>query len=189
MATTNHQCPRCHLKFTRETVCPGDNTTYWQNCSTDCLMGREKHIELKVVGAPLPTKGYDDDCGFDLYCHIDKDRWMGGTQGVGRGEFADIDCGVAIELPPGIWGLITGRSSAIRKRGLLVVNGIIDTGYRGRLFMPVINMGQNPVFIEHGERIGQLILMQNMSLGVEIRAVDFLSPSARGEKGFGSTGK
>lgn len=107
---------------------------------------------------------------------------------VGPGKFFDVDCGTSVELPPGVWGLITGRSSAIRKRSLLVVNGIIDTGYRGRLFMPVLNVGRERQVLRAGERIGQLILMQNVTFGYEVARVDFLSPSERGEKGRGSTG-
>jgi len=142
---------------------------------------------LKVIGeGQTPTRTYPDDCGMDLYTYVSPQPPQNVV--VYPGNFLDIDCGVSIELPPGVWGLITGRSSAIRKKNLLIVNGIIDTGYRGRLFMPVLNVGKTPQPIQHGERIGQLILMQNVTLGYDIRRVDFLSPSERGEKGRGSSG-
>lgn len=215
----NHQCPRCHLKYKRSTDNPFDNTTYWQNCSRECLLGEERKVILKVAGPGLePHRSYDDDCGLDLYTHCAEptnedefrdiatkiwadifyknpddlctlsnfSRWQ---YRVMPHSFVDIDCGINIELPEGLWGLITGRSSAIRKKGLLIPNGIIDTGYRGRLFMPVQNMTSHSVVIEPGERIGQLILMQNISLGVQIERVEQLAPSARGEQGRGSTGK
>lgn len=122
----------------------------------------------------------------DKVCNVENFHYA--AYKIQSGAFVDIDCGVSVEFPTGIWGLITGRSSSIRRKNLLVPNGIIDTGYRGRLYMPVINMGQAQQIVKHGDRIGQLILMNNATLGVKIRPVDFLSPSDRGEKGRGSTG-
>lgn len=141
------------------------------------------YMDLRVkVGEQgnLPTRQYDDDAGFDLYVSEDVT--------VHPGEFADIPCGVSAELPQGTWGLITGRSSALRARGLLIHSGVIDGGYRGPLFAGAWNMTSQPVRVRQGERVAQLIVMYNTTRRVTPLRVDELSHSPRGERGFGSSG-
>lgn len=133
-----------------------------------------------VDNALLPTKGYADDAGYDLFV---TERRV-----IEPGETMDIPTGVAVEFPVGTWGMIVGRSSTLRKRGLLINIGIIDYGYRGELFLNTANLGQDAVFIDPGERLGQLLLMNNVSLGLTPVFVDELNPHLRGDKGFGSTG-
>ncbi len=74
------------------------------------------------------------------------------------------------------------------KKGLGIVNspGTIDADYRGEIFVPLINLGQEPVEIERGMRIAQLIIapIQRISW----REVSQLEDSARGDGGFGHTG-
>lgn len=139
-------------------------------------------IDLFFIGpGKLPTKGHPDDAGFDLYVH--------GDVQLRPQTFTDVDCGVNMELPVGLWALITGRSSAIRQRGLLVVNGVIDCGYRGRLFGAVWNMNDKPVVLQDGDRITQLLIFPNVAEYLVPVRVNELSQSERGEQGFGSTGR
>jgi dUTP pyrophosphatase len=127
-----------------------------------------------------PTRGYHDDAGFDLYVNGD---WTINPQ-----EFVDIDLNCAVAFPTGMWGLLTGRSSTLRKRGLLVAQGVIDTGYTGPLFAGVWNLTNEPVVVTHGDRIAQLIPMYNVAqLTSMIEAVEF-PETQRGGNGFGSTG-
>lgn len=145
-----------------------------------CAEREGQGMTISVAGeGRLPTKGYRDDAGFDLYTY--------GDQWVRHDRFSDLGCGVSIELPPGVWAMIVGRSSAIRA-GLLVVNSIIDTGWRGQLGVGVWCLGDTRI-IRDGERIGQLIPMQNLGRHWSLRKVDELMPSERGTNGFGSTGK
>lgn len=129
-------------------------------------------------GSEGPRKGYDDDAGLDLV--------VSENVTVGPGEFVDISCGVSVQLPDWAWGLITGRSSTLRKRGLLVSQGVIDAGYRGPLFAGVWNLTEQPVLVREGERIAQLIVHRREP--VELVRVAELAPSLRGTKGFGSSG-
>lgn len=102
------------------------------------------------------------------------------------GEVVDIPLGVAVELPVGRWAELTHRSSAPRKLGVHVLKGTIDNGYRGELFALTQNLTTKPVTISPGTRIAQLILY---SIEVPTLAlVEHLSESARGRRGFGSTG-
>lgn len=136
-------------------------------------------VVVDVEGC-LPRRSYPDDAGLDLI--VSEPTYLE------PGEFTDVPCGVSVELPPWAWGLVTGRSSALRKRGLLVHTGVIDAGYRGPLFAGAWNMTDSQIRVEKGERIAQLIIHHNSTRNVEPIRVDQLSPSERGVDGFGSTG-
>lgn len=132
-------------------------------------------------GAEAPRRGYGDDAGLDLVVSETIDI-------PGRG-FVDIPCGVTIELPDWSWGMITGRSSTLRNRGLLVTQGIIDAGYRGPLFAGVQNLSDETKVVSKGERIAQLLVMVNGTRLVDVEETDSLNPGSRGNAGFGSTGR
>ena len=127
-----------------------------------------------------PAKAYDDDAGFDLF--VDEDTTIEPS------TFVDVPLGVAVKLPEGTWGLLTGRSSTLRKHGLMVAQGVIDCGYTGPLFAGVWNMTDQPVLVTRGMRLVQYILMPNRSIGVSIQQVDQLPKTERGASGFGSSG-
>jgi dUTP pyrophosphatase len=127
-----------------------------------------------------PTKAYNDDAGFDLYCDAELV--------IEPHTFVDVPLGVAIKVPEGTWGLLTARSSTLRKHGLMVAQGIIDCGYTGPLFAGVWNMTDQPVKIEPGMRLVQYILMTNASLDVDAQEVAELPKTDRGASGFGSSG-
>ena len=73
--------------------------------------------------------------------------------------------------------------------GIIIPKGVIDEGYRGEMFAQVMNVGNNPVTIKDGDRIIQLIVHRRHIKDMNIVEVDELSPSERGETGFGSTGR
>ena len=131
--------------------------------------------------AHTPSKAYVDDAGFDLYVSEDTV--------IQPGEFVDVPCAVAVELPSDTWALLTGRSSTLRKKGLMVNQGVIDPGYRGELFAGVWNLSKNEVRIDAGDRLAQLILMPNHALNAKLITVNELAPHQRGQSGFGSSGK
>lgn len=127
----------------------------------------------------LPTRGYADDAGLDLYVSVDVK--------ILPFQFVDVPSGVKIDVPDGLWGMITGRSSTLRNRGLLVNPGVIDAGWTGELFAGVQNMTDKTVEVEAGDRLAQLILLPAPVIGYDpewgqVRA------KARGTNGFGSTG-
>ncbi len=131
-------------------------------------------------GALLPTRSYEGDAGFDLYA-------LGDTE-IPAGGFVDVPMGCSVQLPDGVWAMITGRSSTVRNLDLLVTTGIIDTGYRGPLFAGVRSLRDEGYTVKRGERIAQLIPFPNLAQNMHATAVDVLSSSDRGELGFGSSG-
>lgn len=129
--------------------------------------------------ALLPTRGYADDAGLDLYVSVSTEVEPFG--------FADVPCGVKMDIPAGHWAMITGRSSTLRKRGLLVNTGVIDAGWTGQLFAGVQNLTGETVIVGAGDRLAQLILLPAPVVG---RAPVWgrVPKKERGENGFGSTG-
>jgi dUTP pyrophosphatase len=101
-----------------------------------------------------------------------------------------VPAGIAVKVPEGYVGIIKARSSAFVKKGIFVVEGVIDSGYVGPLFViawnPCLNNRVQPVIIEPWERIAQLILFPVMSPMAKV--VKELPETQRGETGFGSTG-
>lgn len=132
--------------------------------------------------AILPTRAFEDDAGLDFYC--DERAFT-----LQPGERKLTSTGVAIQLPTGTAGFVHPRSGLGHEHGLTVVNspGTIDVGYRGIVKINLINLGQEPVTINHGERIGQLIVQE--VLLPKVVEVDELDDTPRGATGHGSTGK
>jgi dUTP pyrophosphatase len=127
----------------------------------------------------VPYNKYRGDAGYDLF--------ISRPALIAPRSFADVHTDVAIEMPRGLWGRITGRSSTLRKRGLLVNEGVIDGEYRGELFIGVFNLQDDAVQVEEGDRIGQIIFQSQEIVTWEERKT--LTISDRGTEGFGSTGK
>lgn len=138
-------------------------------------------LRVKATGGQPPTRSHHNDAGLDLYVN-EHTR-------IFPGQFADVRTGIQLEFPPGWWGRIVGRSSTLRKKQLLVSEGTIDEGYRGSIFAGVWNLGTFARWLEPGERVAQLILCRTPPENLGIVMVDELSESARGESGFGSTGR
>jgi dUTP pyrophosphatase len=127
----------------------------------------------------LPSRGYPGDAGLDLYVSEDT--------AIPAYAFVDVPCGVRIDIPEGMWAMITGRSSTLRKRGLLVSTGVIDQGWTGPLFAGVQNLLGDEDFVRAGDRLAQLILLPAPAAGF-VPTWGTVPAKARGESGFGSTG-
>jgi dUTP pyrophosphatase len=104
------------------------------------------------------------------------------------GERKGVATGIRLEIPPGHEGQVRPRSGLALKSGLTVANapGTIDSDYRGEVKVILVNLGQEEVSIEMGDRIAQLIVAPVSR--VEWDVTESLQPTLRGEGGFGSTG-
>ena len=105
------------------------------------------------------------------------------------GETALVATGFALELPDGIEAQLRPRSGLALKHGLTLLNspGTIDPDFRGEVHVILSNLGRDPFSVKRGERIAQMVFARFER--VEIVEQAELSSSARGEGGFGSTGR
>jgi dUTP pyrophosphatase len=143
----------------------------------------ELRFKLLSEAARLPTRAHDGDAGLDLYAAESATLAPAG----GR---KDVGTGVAVEIPFGHAGLVLPRSGSARKHGVTLTNapGLIDAGYRGELRVLLLNTDPNEPFeVAVGDRVGQLVVVA-VALAEPVEA-DELSDSARGEGGFGSSGR
>lgn len=99
-----------------------------------------------------------------------------------------IKTGLFLEMDPTIECQIRPRSGLALKKGLTVLNtpGTVDADYRGEVGVILINLSEEAVLIEDGERIAQMVFCPVQK--VSLTEVDVLNDSARGAGGFGSTG-
>jgi dUTP pyrophosphatase len=134
--------------------------------------------------AKLPFRATEGSAGMDLYACIDSPVTLG------AGEKAVIPTGIAIELPSAeLAAFVFARSGLAIKHGIGLLNGVgvIDSDYRGEICVGVINQLAEPYTIAPDERIAQLVIMPVSLINpVESQSLD---DTARGEGGFGSTGK
>jgi len=132
-------------------------------------------------GLPLPAYAKPGDAGLDLRASE--------AVTLEPGERRLVPTGLAVAIPEGHAGFVLPRSGLAMHRGVTVLNapGLIDSGYRGELKVLLINHGAEAVSIDRGERIAQLVVqpVARARLVEEERLPD----SARGEGGFGSTGR
>jgi len=132
--------------------------------------------------AVLPSRAHEGDAGLDLYaCE---------AAHIGPGERWSVGTGIAVEIPDGHAGLVLPRSGLAKRHGISLVNspGLIDSGYRGELRVLLLNTDPAEVFrVAPGDRIAQLVISP-IALGEPVEA-EGLADSARGDGGFGSSGR
>ncbi len=104
------------------------------------------------------------------------------------GTIVKLPLGFACAIPDGYEGQVRPRSGLSTKHGVTIPNapGTIDSDYRGEMFVALINLGQQPVTIRHGDRVAQLVIAPVAHTLVE--ETDELDETSRGAGGFGSTG-
>ncbi len=161
-------------------------------------------VQLLHTDARVPTVNYaGSDLGFDLYAIEDVV--------LAPGTPVRVRTGIAVEGPEGC-GFILGDRSSMAARGITYAGGRIDAGYRGEILVCLVNVNQPryslrvvrdaqgaladaaleqtdaSVIIRKGDKIAQMSPFQSMT-HLEITAVEALSESSRGAKGFGSSGR
>jgi dUTP pyrophosphatase len=132
--------------------------------------------------AALPTRAHDGDAGLDLYACEEAH--------IGPGERWSVGTGIAVEIPEGHAGLVLPRSGLARDHGISLPNspGLIDAGYRGEVRVLLLNTDPADTFrVVPGDRIAQLVIAP-VALAEPVE-VDALAESARGDGGFGSSGR
>src|SRR4028119_1770533 len=143
------------------------------------------HVAFRrlVPEARVPERAHAGDAGYDL-------RSVEGAE-LPPGGRAVVGTGVSMAIPDGYAGFVLPRSGLAVRRGVSLVNapGLIDSGYRGEIRVPLINHDREEAFrVEPGMRIAQLLLVR--AAGASFEEVELLDASTdgRGESGFGSSG-
>jgi dUTP pyrophosphatase len=132
---------------------------------------------------PLPAAAHPGDAGYDL-------RAREAVVLPPAGGRAAVPTGIAVAIPPGWAGLVLPRSGLALRHGLSCLNapGLIDAGYRDEIRVILVNHDPTePCTIEVGDRIAQLVIQAVAP--IEWDEVDDLGETARGQGGFGSTGR
>ena len=146
--------------------------------------------------AKEPFRANTSDAGYDLFS----------TDYVTLEPFQRrlISTGINVEIPEGFYGRIAPRSGLACKKGIDVMAGVIDSGYRGEVKVLLINLNfegynlkpnaleamfgsGNKIKIKPGDRIAQLIIEKCHT--IKWKAIETLEESQRGEGGFGSSGQ
>jgi len=146
------------------------------------------NIPLKVVvlphgeGLPLPHYATRDSAGCDLRAAVVEPLVLA------PGQRFPVPTGLRIAIPHGFEGQVRPRSGLALKKGVTVPNspGTIDSDYRGELHVLLINLSAEPVTIERGERVAQLVVAPVVQVDWEVASS--LDDTDRGDGGFGSTG-
>lgn len=125
----------------------------------------------------------DGDVGYDLevwFPDADSFTLMPFT-------FVSLPTGIRVKVGDNAWGCIRPRSSTFIKRQLFVMEGTIDPGYTGDLFIIVFNPNPVAKAIHNGERLAQIIPVPKFNT-INVHYVDEMPKTERGTRGFGSTG-
>jgi dUTP pyrophosphatase len=131
---------------------------------------------------PLPKYETSGSAGMDLLAAIDESLI------ICAGEVKLVKTGIAIALEKDFEAQVRPRSGLALKNGITVLNspGTIDADYRGEICVILINHSKTDFTITRGMRIAQMVIAKYEQ--AKIQEVENLDETARGEKGFGSTG-
>ncbi len=144
-----------------------------------------KKIKIRILrlkkDIPLPSRATPDSVGVDLYAAeatIIKAR-----------SFGVVRTGIAIELPRGVEGQVRARSGLALRHGIGVLNspGTIDPDYRGEVSVILFNFSDVDFEIKPKDRIAQIVFSRTVE--VEFEENQSLTPTKRGQGGFGHTGR
>lgn len=130
----------------------------------------------------LPTSQTQGSSGCDLRADIEKPIILEPR------SRTLIPTGISLSIPLGYEAQVRPRSGLALNKGITVANapGTIDSDYRGEIKVILINLGEEAVTIEPGDRVAQLVFQRVFS--VQWEEVSILDETARGEGGFGHTG-
>ena len=146
-------------------------------------------VDLKIlderVRAQLPAYATPGSAGLDLRACLDA------AVTIEPGQTVLLPTGLALHLAdPGLAALILPRSGLGHKHGIVLGNlvGLIDSDYQGQLMVSAWNRSDTAFTLQPMERLAQLVIVPVVQAQFKL-VTEFAAPSARGEGGYGSTGK
>lgn len=129
------------------------------------------HPECRV-----PDYHQPGDAGLDVYTHTALD--------IAPQERVQIHTGIAMEIPRGYVGLVWDKSGNSFKRGVKVLGGVVDSGYRGEIMVCLVNHSRDVVHFDKHMPVAQMLIQKVER--VKVQVVKKLSLTARGAKAYGS---
>ncbi|MBL7890641.1 MAG: dUTP diphosphatase [Bacteroidia bacterium] len=143
-------------------------------------------MKIKIINKSkheLPSYATQAAAGMDLRANLDAPIILGSL------ERTLVPTGLFMEIPVGYEAQVRPRSGLAFKNGLTVLNspGTIDADYRGEVKVILVNLSKETFTINDGERVAQMVIAKHEQ--AEWIEVEQLEETARGEGGFGSTGK
>ena len=148
-----------------------------EDLMSPALLQRDSTLQVELLKGQLPTRGSDQAAGLDLYACEDftlrpHTRLL-------------VSTGIKVKLPTGTYGRIAPRSG-LSLKGIDVAAGVIDRDYTGEIRVLLVNNSDFDCVGKIGDRIAQLMIERIAA--VDIEQVESIGQTARGDKGFGSTG-
>jgi dUTP pyrophosphatase len=149
-------------------------------------------IKLKFVkmhpAVQLPRNWSAESVGYDVHAFLLNENGRESKALVPPRAVANLHTGLMIEPPKGHFVMVCSRSGLAKQSGIFVANapGIVDPDYRGELRVLLYNGGFQSHYVQHNDRIAQLVVVPAVSVVIE--EVPKLSETVRGEAGLGSTG-
>lgn len=144
------------------------------------------YLDASNPHARAPALATAGAAGFDLTAAVDEPLTLE------PGHRALVSTGLYLEIPQGMEGQVRPRSGLAYKHGITVLNapGTIDADYRGEVRVLLVNLSDVPYQIVSGDRIAQLVLARVASIDLHaVPSVAELDATARGDGGFGSSGR
>lgn len=138
--------------------------------------------------AILPRRWSPLSVGWDVHAHLISESNRPNKCILAPRSTRNVSTGLLIEPPAGYFVMVCSRSG-LADKSIFVTNapGIIDPDYRGELKVLMYNGSHETYFVSHQDRIAQLVLVPMTDL--QIVEVEHLTPTERGDSGFGSTGR
>lgn len=136
------------------------------------------NIKVQYKGK-RPTKGTPGSAGYDIYSAEDFTIYPDWNY--------KVFTGLHVSIPEGYFGLVKARSGLSFNYNIEVGAGVIDSDYTGEIKVKLYNFGVDPVGFKEGDRVAQILFLPVAS--VDWEEVDEFDDTARGDGGFGSTGR
>ena len=144
-----------------------------------------EQVKINIIlkeDAKMPVYATPQSSGADVYCQEEVT--------LAPMQRKMVHTGIFMELPEGVEVQVRSRSGLAVKKGIIVLNapGTIDSDYRGECNVILINLGEEEVHFDKGERIAQFVFCKNVVKAEFESVACFNETTERGEGGFGHTG-
>lgn len=143
-------------------------------------------IKLINFGGEIPVRAHHNDAGADVFANITSencDYYDELAIEIDPHTIRRIPLGFGLELPDGFVAFVVPRSGMTANKGITSELVPIDSGYRGEIHAILYNANDEPVYINDGDKVAQLVIMPTV-----LANFTFDNQKERGEKAFGSTG-